>query len=309
MISVIVATYNGAATLPLMLESLCQLQLPLCGCEFIFVDNASSDNSADIILDYAEKLPIVFLEEKRQGKNFAVSCGVAVAKGDLIVFSDDDIIPNPDWLIRYEQAAKEQPHASVFAGQVRHYWMSEPKCWLEQLGLDGAAFAGTPANRPPGPIKAVEIKGPNFMVRQSLIDEFEFNTSIGPNGSNAYVAGSETEYLLRIEQAGYTMQYIPSALVRHIVKPGQMRLSSILKRYYRIGRGMEATGVVAFSGNFRTLFGYPRFISTKTARQLTTSLYFAMTGNRYRSVRVLMQIAVQLGRAMQWKSSRQGGVA
>ncbi len=304
MISVIVATYNGAATLPLMLESLCQLQLPLCGCEFIFVDNASSDNSADLILDYAEKLPIVFLEEKRQGKNFAVSCGVAVAKGDLIVFSDDDIIPNSDWLIRYEQAAQEQPLASVFAGQVRHYWVSEPKSWLEQLALEGLAFAGTPESRADGPIGAVAIKGANFLIRASLVNHFGFNTAIGPTSSGIYAAGSETEFLLRVEAAGYTMQFVPSAMVKHIVRPNQMKLGAILKRYYRIGRGMEATGVSAFANDLETIFGYPRFLYKKAVGELIKSTYHVLTGNKYQAVRVLMQIAVQFGRAEQWKFNR-----
>ena len=142
------------------------------------------------------------------------------------------------------------------------------------------------------------------MVRKSLVDQFEFNTSIGPNGSSKYVAGSETEYLLRIEQSGYAMQYIPAALVKHIVKPGQMALGAILRRYYRIGRGMEATGVVAFPEDLRTLFGYPRFIFTKAVRQFIESLCLAFAGDRYRAVRVLMQIAVQFGRAAQWKSNR-----
>tara|TARA_R110001592_G_scaffold126336_1_gene337508 strand:+ start:149719 stop:150636 length:918 start_codon:yes stop_codon:yes gene_type:complete len=305
MISVIVATYNGELTLPLMLEALCQVRKPSAGREFIFVDNASTDGSADLIRRYADRLPLTLLREERQGKNFAVSTGVAAARGDLILFTDDDVIPDPEWLVHYEYAAEKQSDVCVFAGQVRHHWMKTPASWLEQLARDGLAFAGTPERRTAGPIQAVAIKGANFLIRAPLFKDFEFNTAIGPTSSGAYAAGSETEFLLRVESANYTMQFIPEAKIKHIVRPDQMMLGAILKRYYRIGRGIEATGVTTFHGDLKTIWGYPRFLYRKLALQLFRSFYHVLTGNKYQAVRVLMQVAVQCGRAEQWKCIRQ----
>lgn len=304
MISVISPTYNGSVTLPLMLEALCQLELPTTGCEFIFVDNASTDDSANIIAAYQDRLPILLISEPRQGKNYAVQAGVTAANGDLVLFTDDDVIPSPDWLSRYQDGADKYLECSVFAGQVRHYWMKKPASWLRQLADDGMAFAGTPTELSEGSISAGSVKGPNFLVRKALLDNFKFDTDIGPNGSDEYTAGSETEFLLRVEGAGHKVIYLPQACVQHIVRPAQMPLRKILKRYYRIGRGMASTGVKPISPTARALFGYPRYIYWKLVVGFCEAFACYVSGERYEAVRKLMALSILWGRADIWRRVR-----
>ncbi|RME62528.1 MAG: glycosyltransferase family 2 protein, partial [Alphaproteobacteria bacterium] len=155
------ATYNGARTLPLTLDSFCALQPPPGGFEVIVVDNGSRDATPAILQHYRARLPLKILHEPRPGKSCAVNRGFREAAGDLILLTDDDVIAAPDWLLAYARAAAAMPTVALFAGQVRHHWCKTPPAWLECLARDGNAFAGTPVNRPAGPIEATAVKGPN----------------------------------------------------------------------------------------------------------------------------------------------------
>ena len=91
MITVIFATYNGSDSLPLMLEALTKIIPPQGGWKLVAVDNASTDNSHEILTNYLPKLPLTILSETQQGKNSALNTGLKAIEGDLVVFTDDDI--------------------------------------------------------------------------------------------------------------------------------------------------------------------------------------------------------------------------
>ena len=61
MITVLFATFNGAHTLPRMLDQLERLQPPTGGWEVIAVDNGSSDDSLKIMTERAKRLRMTVL--------------------------------------------------------------------------------------------------------------------------------------------------------------------------------------------------------------------------------------------------------
>jgi len=117
-ISVIIATYNRASILRGTLESLAALQPQGITHEIIVVDNNSSDNTRAVVEEFAQRAPIRYLFEERQGKNHALNRAVEVAQGELFVFTDDDVFVPADWLDRYLAAAQAHPEADAFGGSV-----------------------------------------------------------------------------------------------------------------------------------------------------------------------------------------------
>ncbi|PKG99981.1 hypothetical protein [Paraglaciecola sp. MB-3u-78] len=114
--------------------------------------------------------------------------------------------------------------------------MSPPPKWLIQLAVEGRAYAGTPIGLLADVIDWKKIKGPNLMVKSEIFDDFIFSPDIRPNGTTNYVAGSETEFLKRLHHKGHSMLFVPDASVKHIVRKKQNQLSTVLKRYFRIGK-------------------------------------------------------------------------
>jgi glucosyl-dolichyl phosphate glucuronosyltransferase len=303
MISLVFTSFNGAKTLPLMLNSLTTLTPPKNGWKIIAVDNASTDETNDILNQFTDKLPLTILFEKKPGKNNALNSAIPYFEGEYIVFTDDDVLPNPDWLINYEVAAKNNEQYGVFAGQVRHHWLSPPPKWLIQLASEGRAYAGTPIDLPGGVIDWKKIKGPNLMVKSDIFEHVIFSPDIGPNGTSNYVAGSETEFLKRLEHQGQLMLFVPEASVKHIVRSEQNKLSTVLKRYFRIGKGAERLMPTQYEHGIPTLFGFPRYWVKQFLTEIYQSARFLIAGNSYQAVSVLISIATETGRKVEWRST------
>jgi glycosyltransferase involved in cell wall biosynthesis len=94
-ISVVIPVFDAERTLGACLTSLRAQTLPTRLYEVVVVDNNSRDRSAAV----ARQTPGVRLvEERRQGAYAARNLGLRVAKGRVIVFTDPDCVPEPDWL-------------------------------------------------------------------------------------------------------------------------------------------------------------------------------------------------------------------
>src|SRR5882724_9338189 len=114
MLTVLIATRNGVRTLPRVLEAYTCLQPPTGGWKLVVIDNGSTDQTRDIVLSFLDRLPLEYLFEERSGKNIALNTGLAKLEGDLAVFTDDDAIPSPDWLVSYRAAADTHTACSLF---------------------------------------------------------------------------------------------------------------------------------------------------------------------------------------------------
>src|SRR2546429_408124 len=109
MLTVLIATRNGTKTLPALLKAYCAIVRPAGGWKLVIVDNSSTDGTQAIIASFKSRLPITSVLEQAPGKNAALNAGLPFVEGDLVVFSDDDAFPRPDWLVQLRTAADTQP--------------------------------------------------------------------------------------------------------------------------------------------------------------------------------------------------------
>lgn len=108
-LSVIVATYNGAATIGLQLEALSR-QRDAPPFEVIVVDNGSSDGVGEVALAWADRLDLrVHRADAEQGVSYARSEGIAQARADKLAFCDDDDCVGAGWVAAAVRALDEQP--------------------------------------------------------------------------------------------------------------------------------------------------------------------------------------------------------
>ena len=119
MITVVFATHNGSRTLPMMLEALERLDEPEGGWTLIAVENGSTDETPAILDRFRRRLPLQVLHQPKRGKNAALNLAVPHFRSDLVVFTDDDVVPHQDWLRRMQSVAAAQPDFTIFSGRVR----------------------------------------------------------------------------------------------------------------------------------------------------------------------------------------------
>lgn len=241
MLTVLMATYNGAATLPTVLHAYCRLEAPAQGWNLLVVDNGSDDATPAILETFRARLPLTCLREGRRGKNAALNTALDTALRDdacqLLVFSDDDAAPAPDWLLRLADCATDHPDYAIFGGAIAPDWAVAPPDWVLRLVPLGLTYAVTAPDLPDGPVFPGLVWGANMALRRSVFDAgFRFDDTIGPNGG-AYAMGSETQMTRRLAAAGYRSWFCPAARVAHHIRAHQLEAAYILQRAWRFGRG------------------------------------------------------------------------
>lgn len=252
--------------------------MPEIGWEIIAVDNASTDNTANIIKSYIDKLPIRYLYEDKKGKNNALNSGVSLVKGNLIVFTDDDVIPESDWLVKLIGYANSCPDYAIFGGVIKPNWPRQPDKWILDYVPLGVTYAVTNEDLIAGEIPPGLVWGANMAIRRDVFEAgYRFDTSVGPNGKN-YVMGSETEFTIRLHKLGYKSWFCKEAVVHHIIRDYQLNPEWIIKRAYRFGRSVYRQEYRSFNPKIPILFGIPRWMFSKLLQQYKHLIIYSFLG-------------------------------
>ena len=244
-LAVVLATHNGAGTLETVLEGYARVRDPGVPWRLIAVDNASSDRTPELLRATRCRLPLEIVEEAALGKNRALNTALARLDGsaDFVVFTDDDAVPDADFLTAWCEARGARPEADLFAGTIVPRFQEPPPRWLMGFsGHFGELYAQNTAPQD-GATAADRIFGPNMGFRGSIFDEgFRFDERIGPkSGVALYPMGAETEFCVRVaREARAAAWFATAACVHHLVRPWQMTPEFVHARAYRHGRGVAA---------------------------------------------------------------------
>ncbi len=196
-VSVVVCTFNGSRTLESCLESLTKLDYPRF--ELLVIDDGSTDGSPEI----ARSFPAVRLVTMPHGGlSAARNRGAREATGDLIAYTDDDCLVDPDWLA-YVAAAFSDPEVVAAGGP-----NIPPKPRNLAEACVGAAPGG-PAAVLLDDTTAEHVPGCNLVVRKSALE------AIGGFREAYVAAGDDVDFCWRLQEAGGRIAYAPAAMVWH----------------------------------------------------------------------------------------------
>ena len=88
----------------------------------LIVDNNCTDETANVVDAFRERLPIRRVRESRQGLAHARNRAVADFRGDVLLFTDDDVRFETGWLTGYRDAINRFPDADYFGGRILPDW-------------------------------------------------------------------------------------------------------------------------------------------------------------------------------------------
>lgn len=271
-ISIIIATRNRRHLLAQTLQALAKQSWPREQFEVVIADNGSTDDTRAVI-DAAAAAPgapsITYLYVREPGKSAAVNEAFGIARGDLLVFTDDDVEPEPQWLERLHAAA-EETGADFVAGRVLPKWEVDPPHWMSPTlyGVLAIPDSGTCrlAIEPAG-TRVMPI-GANMAVRAHVIARIGgLRTDLGKLAGTLRT-GEDHEFFLRMLRAGCRGVYEPTAVVRHWVPRDRLERSYCRRWLYENGR--DAARVEALhTPAVPRLLGVPRYLW----RQVVTNLW------------------------------------
>jgi glycosyltransferase involved in cell wall biosynthesis len=218
-ISVCLCTWNRQRLLANTLAHFQQLTIPVnVDWELVIVDNASSDETPQVIERYAESLPIKSFVETTPGHCAARNKAVASMTGDFVLWTDDDVEVHTDWLKHYSTAFARQHSNDFWGGPIEARFESPKPDWIEDnWDILSGCFAVRDIGREPVQLnRSLLPYGANFAVRGSVQKEFRFDQSIGRNRTEV-VGGDEINLMQRLIDMGHSGQWLPSAKVFHII--------------------------------------------------------------------------------------------
>jgi GT2 family glycosyltransferase len=203
MVSVIVCSYNGGATLKPCLDALLAIDYP--NYEVILVDDGSTDDTPQIAARYPQ---VRTIRQANLGLSAARNVGLKAARGAIVAYTDSDCLPDRDWLTflvsqlqQCDAAAVGGPNLAPESGRV-------PACV--------AAAPGQPmhvlANYSPSPERdqvAEHIPGCNMAFRREALE------AINGFDDQFRKAGDDVDICWRLEHAGYWTTFAPAAVVWH----------------------------------------------------------------------------------------------
>jgi len=234
-----------------MLEALCRIEAPLGGWELIAADNNSTDSSRTILEDYRDRLPLQILSVPRKGKSVALNQAITHVRGDLVVFTDDDILPDPNWLVAYRQCAAQNPEYDVFGGSVLPAWERTPPQWVLDWVPLGSVY-GILDHETDGPCRADRIWGANLACRRSVLDKgHRFDETIGPGAPLPFDMGEDAEFVIRLAKLGHKPYRCTAALVQHQINADCVNEDWILQRAIRVGMSVAQLGLSPYAQRSR----------------------------------------------------------
>jgi len=237
-LSVIIATRNRANVLPSCLDSIAAAVAkagPL-DAEIVIVDNGSTDDTAAVITTWAARNSVTLqvLSEPRGGKARALNRALEAARGELLVFTDDDCRLHHDYVndfLRHDAASAE---LVLRGGRIE---LGDPTDLPITINtIDSRIRWNRSKNSAKHRSMSGYINGCNMAMRRKLVDNLGFfDEDFGP-GANLW-SGADTEYMYRAYSANAVIEYVPDMLVFHHHGRKTIDAGHKLFRNYMIGGG------------------------------------------------------------------------
>lgn len=261
--SIIVCTYNRADSLKKTLDALAELKVPAqLSWEIVVVDNNSSDSTRSVIESYMPKMDnLRYVFQKEQGLSHARNKGIEHSSGDIVLFTDDDVCPEPNWL-HQTFLNMEEHHCDACGGYIAPAWEQAPPSWLTER-FYGFLAIKTDA----GPCQVERGGslpfGANMVFRREVFEKAGlFDTSRGRKGA-VLASGEDGEMFERILAAGRKVVYFDNARVHHHIEVFRTR-----KQYFRRWRYQTSLNLAQSRGlkGARRILGIPLYLFPQLAR-------------------------------------------
>lgn len=217
-ISIVVPVYNAEKTLIKCIESI--LRLDCNDYEIIFVDDGSTDNSKNIINSFAERHEEIRLfEQENNGPASARNRGIKNSSGDIIFFTDSDVVVPVDWIKGMVHYFGDKKLGAV-GGGITPYSMNTLSEKFEQhrrerlYGNEKKFVDALPAC--------------NLAVKKTILDEIDYFDE-----SFKFASSEDYDLCYRLIDKGYKILYDPAISVIHF---HSQTWNGVFRRGYIHGR-------------------------------------------------------------------------
>lgn len=217
LISVIIPAWNAEGCIAKCLDAIGAQSFPRERFEVILIDNASTDRTSAIAGDYSF---VTVLHEPEPGSYRSRNRGIAAARGEYLLFTDADCVPDPNWIAAAAERAASLPDVGVHAGRITLFREAG-------AGPFSAQYEELVAFDQQSNLAMGYCVTANWLCRRDMM------TAIG--GFNAtMMSGGDVDCSKRVRAAGHTLEYAPELVVGH---PTRANIMELIRKRRRIVGG------------------------------------------------------------------------
>ncbi len=262
LVTVAICTWNRAKLLDRTLAELHRQIVPDgVAWELVLVDNNCVDDTAAVAEKHAGALPIRRVVETKQGHSHARNRAIDEARGELILWTDDDVLASENWIAEYVRVAREFPDAGYFGGRVSPWYAAEipveTTAFLDAniellapvFSLKDYGDAVRPFAPGEGPF------GANMGFRADVQRRFRFDPKFG-RVKAGLIGADEVSVVRAIQNAGVPGVWIGTTEIQHYIPPERTTPGHFWRYFEALGRTQVRLDGVAPAP---TLFGRPRW--------------------------------------------------
>ena len=229
--SVIICTYNGADRINDVIHCILkQRNFDNYVKEIIVVDNNSNDQTKNKIIELQEQCKrIVYLFEGKQGLAYARKMGVSVAKGNWIIFIDDDNFMDDNWIQNAHDYILGNSNIGAFNGQVCGIFtraLNEFEVTI--FNCCHLSLACTHAMNENSIISSVTWQpfGAGLVIIAQPLKELESKTWLKATGrvGDNLSSGEDTEMCQYVKGKGYNFGFCNSMRMTHLITPRRLTM-------------------------------------------------------------------------------------
>jgi len=255
--SVVVCTFNRCDSLKMTLSGLKKMRFDEdTKWEVIIVDNNSTDSTRTVVMEFQSGFPceLRYVFEKEQGLSHARNRGIQEAHGEIIAFTDDDVVVDRNWLKNISLEFKNESVACI-GGKILPVWESPCPAWLkgDLLNILALQDLGEKKIKLANPV----IWGANLSFHNSMFRKYGvFDTKLGNMEGKLY-GGEETKFVRLLLEKGENVLYCPNVLVHHCIPDSRVKKSYFRKWSYDKG---ELAAIQMGEYRLRNIWGIPLYV-------------------------------------------------
>jgi|GEM_PF-1857272 len=223
--------------------------------EILVVDNKSTDDTCQVVENFSREspVPISYFFQGAGGLSAARNRVLEEATGELVVFTDDDVIPMPDWLFELWTNYRSSG-ASVLGGPIMPLWETEPPAFIAESPMALSRLALLDRGKIPILARDFDgdmIYGANMAIaRRAALECGSFRPDLDTENLKR---GGDTEMIFRLASHGATIAYLPSAAVYHRIPSARMSVRYLCGVSYHGGKAKARLFGRSYNFSFSTM--------------------------------------------------------
>ena len=277
-VSIIIPTFNRAHLLSTTVDSFLVQDYPQDRFEIIIANNNSTDNTQEIIVPYCQGNFRVFsVFEARQGVHYARNSAARIARGDILYFTDDDMIADPSLIREIVTVFGLDASIGSATGKIIGRFDAPPPTWVQKHMINHH-LSLTNEDKPEELI--ISPKDIVYSCHQAIKRDVFFQCGgFNPeNTAGVWVGDGETGIGIRMEAAGYKFAYTPRSIIHHMIPESRTTLTYLIKRYGNQGNSDSYTDYRKHRDKQRLLIGLLRRNTIGLLYMLKTTILEILTG-------------------------------